>query len=131
VVTAPQPKRRDPPDSLGDDRNTHLGTALGPFPEDDRHLDDPQPGPGRPPGELHLERVAGRSDRAEFDRPKGFASPALEATGQISLGKTEHPRRVKASTTGQAPSEQAPVLDPATIDVPGPDRQICAVSGAG
>ena len=61
------PPHRDPDQRLSHDVAAHLAIAVLALDERDRHLDHPQPGAGRPGGEVDLEAVPGRGDVVEFE----------------------------------------------------------------
>ena len=130
VPAGPQAPHGDPQQRLADDRRAHLAGAVFPLGEGDRHLDDPEPGPVRPPGQLHLERVA---LRRRPTRSRSCPAPASCRRGSRRsrrvTGMPEREPDVQVAAAGEQRAGARPVDHLAAGRPPGADHHVGVAGG--
>ena len=80
----------DPAQRLHDDGPAHLGRAVYPFDERDRHLHDSQPGPYRPHRQVDLKAIPLGLHLVERDRAQRGGPVGAVTAGGVLEPDAEH-----------------------------------------
>lgn len=125
-----QAEGRDAEQRLADDRPRELGLSGAAVDEDDRDLDDAEPGPQHPIGELDLEGVAPRRDGVEVDGFESAAAKALEPAGQVVDRNAEDELRVETAAPTHEPTHEPPISRSASRHVAGAEHEVGLSGGS-
>src|SRR5919199_4685021 len=96
--------------------------------EDDRHLDDPEPGAGSKGIHFHLEAKAASLQEVEIDALQHLPAEALEAAGAVPDRQFEEGSSVEAATSTYQTAQHRPVLGSPPRNIAGADHHVCVLS---